>query len=178
MRWKAFSTKALAASMIVAALLSAIPLSILEASGNPAPASRCAARKCYPSSRSKDVWGAGFPEALTPTGSTLGSIAGVWTMSRIPCESANPIYNHAVKVILDIEVPCPVSGLKLNGKICDFHKVPLIRLDNGSIMAYCPNHRSRTFIADRTTCFMISKDANVVERIPQPLKKEPKHGAT
>lgn len=82
-----------------------------------------------------------------------------------------------MKVILDLEVPCPVSGLYLNGKVCDYHKVPLIRLDNGTIMAYCPNHRSRTFIADKTTCYMISKVAQVVERIPQPLK-EPKNGTT
>ena len=82
-----------------------------------------------------------------------------------------------MKVILDIEVPCPVSGLTLNGRVCELHKVPLIRLDNGSIMAYCPNHRSRSFIADKTTCYMIAKVANVVERIEQPLK-EPKHGTT
>lgn len=98
-------------------------------------------------------------------------------VSRICCGTSYLIYNQAVKVILDIEVPCPVSGLVLNGRVCELHKVPLIRLDNGSIMAYCPNHRSRSFIADKTTCYMIAKVANVVERIEQPLK-EPKHGKT
>lgn len=99
-------------------------------------------------------------------------------MSRISCVIADHIYTQVVKVILDIEVPCPVSGLVINGQTCVFHKVPLIRLDNGTIMAYCANHRSRTFIADKTTCYLISKVANVVERIPQPNKKEPNHGTT
>lgn len=96
-------------------------------------------------------------------------------MSTIACEVHNLIYNQAVKVVLDIEVPCPMSGLVLGGRVCDLHKVPLIRLDNGSIMAYCANHRVRCFISDPTTCFLISKVANVVERIPQPLK-ESKNG--
>ncbi len=82
-----------------------------------------------------------------------------------------------MKAILDIDVPCPTSGLKFNGRICEFHKVPLILLDNGTIMAYCPNHRARCFISDRTTCHMIAKSANVIERIDKPIK-EPKHGAT
>jgi hypothetical protein len=82
-----------------------------------------------------------------------------------------------VKAILDIEVACPVSGLKLNGVICDLHKVPLIRLDNGCLMAYCPNHRVRAFISDRTTCHMISKFAQVLERIEQPFK-DGKNGKT
>jgi len=105
------------------------------------------------------------------------SLTHAKVLSRITCGFRSIIYNQAVKEILDIEVPCLVSGLTLNGKVCDFHKVPLIRLDNGSIMAYCPNHRSRSFIADRTTCFLISKVAKVVDRISQPLK-EPKHGPT
>lgn len=82
-----------------------------------------------------------------------------------------------MKAILDIEVPCPVSGLRLNGRICDFHKVPLMLLDNGTIMAYCPNHRARSFIADRTTSHMIAQSANVIQRIDKPIK-EPKHGST
>lgn len=82
------------------------------------------------------------------------------------------IYNEPVKEILDIEVPCALSGLVLNGMVCELHRVPLIRLDNGSIMAYCPNHRTRTFIADRTTCYLILKVAHVVERVSQPLKEK------
>jgi len=82
-----------------------------------------------------------------------------------------------VKAILDIEVPCIVSGLKLNGRVCEFHKVPLILLDNGTIMAYCPNHRARSFVSDRTTSHLIMKSAKIVERIQKPLK-EPKHGTT
>ena len=76
-----------------------------------------------------------------------------------------------MKVILDIQVPCPVSGLKLGGAICEFHKVNLMRLDNGSIMAYCPNHRARSFVSDRTTCFLISQSARVLERIEKPVKE-------
>ncbi len=82
-----------------------------------------------------------------------------------------------MKAILDIEVPCPVSGLKLNGRVCDFHKVPLMLLDNGSIMAYCPHHRARTFISDRTTSYMITQSANVIDQINKPIK-EPKNGTT
>ena len=123
------------------------------------------------------MWRGHVFEGFSLTGWHEGSITQIGTVSSNPCEINNLIYNQDVKVILDIEVPCPVSGLMLNGRICELHKVPLIRLDNGSIMAYCPNHRSRSFIADKTTCYMIAKVANVVERIAQPLK-EPKHGTT
>ena len=82
-----------------------------------------------------------------------------------------------MKAILDIEVPCQVSGLKLNGSACDFHKIPLILLDNGTLMSYCPNHRARFFISDRTTVHMIMRTANIVERIEKPIK-ERKHGTT
>lgn len=82
-----------------------------------------------------------------------------------------------MKAILDIDVPCSVSGLRLNGQVCEFHKVPLILLDNGTIMTYCPNHRSRSFISDRTTVHMIMKSANIIQRIDKPIK-EPKHGTT
>lgn len=82
-----------------------------------------------------------------------------------------------MKAILDIEVPCPVSGVPLNGRVCDIHRVPLMLLDNGTIMAYCPHHRGRTFISDRTTCYMIMQSAHIVERIDKPIKEQ-KHGAT
>jgi hypothetical protein len=75
-----------------------------------------------------------------------------------------------MKAVLDIEVPCPVSGLKLNGVICQFHKVPLMMLDNGTIMSYCPNHLMRCFISERITCSMNLKDAVVVQRIEKHVK--------
>lgn len=98
-------------------------------------------------------------------------------MSSSVCEFSIYIYNHLVKAILDIEIACPVSGLRLNGVLCEVHKIPLIRLDNGCLMGYCPNHRVRAFIADRTTCHMISKNATVLERIEQPFKDR-KNGKT
>lgn len=82
-----------------------------------------------------------------------------------------------MKTVLDIEVPCMISGMRLGGFQVPLHRVPLVVLDNGSIMAYCPNHRWRSFIGDITTVQEILKVAKVVRRIEKPLK-EKKYGST
>ena len=82
-----------------------------------------------------------------------------------------------MKAVLDIEVPCPVSSLRMNGQLVEIHRVPLMLLDNGCLMAYCPNHRSRAFISDRTTVQWIMKTAQIIRRIEKPVK-EPKNGTT
>jgi hypothetical protein len=79
--------------------------------------------------------------------------------------------------VLDIEVPCHVSGLLVGDTRIGIHMVPLVLLPNGSLMAYCPNHRNRSFIADATTIHLILKNATIVRKIEKPIK-EPKNGKT
>jgi hypothetical protein len=86
-----------------------------------------------------------------------------------------------VKVVYDINIACPVSGLRLSGRTCEVHMIPLMLLDNGTIMGYCPNHKTRVFISDRITSYYIQKTGQVIDRIPnppKPLYKERKHGPT
>lgn len=82
-----------------------------------------------------------------------------------------------MKAVLDIEVPCHTSGLVLSGRMVEVHRVPLMLLDNGTLMAYCPAHRNRSFLSDPTTVHLILKTATIVRKIEKPIK-EPKHGTT
>jgi len=82
-----------------------------------------------------------------------------------------------MKAVLSVDVPCHTSGLSLGGRIVECHRVPLILLDNGTLMAYCPNHRNRSFISEPTTVHLILKDATIIRRIEKPIK-EPKQGTT
>lgn len=80
---------------------------------------------------------------------------------------------------LDIEVVCPLSGLKLDGIVIPLHKMAMMQCDNGALFARCPNHVVRTFISDFTTVRQIMKQAVVVQITERnPRKKEKSNGST
>lgn len=80
---------------------------------------------------------------------------------------------------LDIEVVCPLSGLRLNGVVIPIHKMAMMQCANGSLFARCPNHVVRTFISDFTTVRQIMSEAVVIQITDRnPRKKEKSNGAT
>lgn len=80
---------------------------------------------------------------------------------------------------LDIEVLCPLSGLKLNGTVIPIHKMAMMQCTNGSLFARCPNHVVRAFISDFTTVRAIMNQAVVVQITERnPRKKENSNGPT
>lgn len=88
-----------------------------------------------------------------------------------------------MKLILDAEAPCPVSGMLIRGVRVPYHTLPLQVLNNLTIMIYCPNHKVRSFIGDRTTCAAIIEERKVLHRVERhipnkELKKEAGHGTT
>lgn len=80
---------------------------------------------------------------------------------------------------LDIELVCPVSGLKLNGVVIPLHKMVMMQCENGSLFARCPNHVVRAFISDFTTVRHIMSQAIVLSITDRkPRKKEKQNGTT
>lgn len=80
---------------------------------------------------------------------------------------------------LDIEVICPVSGLKLGGVTIPVHRMPMLQCENGSLFARCPNHVVRTFISDFATVREIVSQAVVLQITDRNArKKEKSNGST
>lgn len=80
---------------------------------------------------------------------------------------------------LDLEVVCPLSGLKLNGTVIPVHKMAMMQCENGALFARCPNHVVRTFISDFKTVREIMNQAVVVQTTTRnPRKKEKSNGTT
>jgi len=85
----------------------------------------------------------------------------------------------AVQKHLDIEVICPVSGLKIDGVVIPMHRMAMMQCENGALFARCPNHVVRAFISDFTTVRHIMNQAVVVQVTDRrPRKKENSNGAT
>lgn len=80
---------------------------------------------------------------------------------------------------LDIEVICPISGLKINGVVVPVHRMAMMQCENGALFARCPNHVVRTFISDFTTVKQIMNQAIVVQVTDKRARKKEKlNGAT
>ena len=80
---------------------------------------------------------------------------------------------------LDIEVICPLSGLKLNGAVIPVHRMAMMQCENGALFARCPNHVVRTFISDFATVRNIMSQAVVLQVTDKnPRKKEKSNGTT
>jgi len=80
---------------------------------------------------------------------------------------------------LDIQVICPVSGLKLAGTTIPAHRMAMMQCENGALFARCPNHVVRVFISDFTTVREIMNQAVVVQVTNKnPRKKEKSNGST
>jgi hypothetical protein len=79
---------------------------------------------------------------------------------------------------LDIEVICPVSGLKLDGVTIPVHRMAMMQCENGSLFARCPNHVVRTFISDFATVRHIMNQAVVLQITDKNPRKEKRNGTT
>lgn len=73
-----------------------------------------------------------------------------------------------------------MSGLIVFGRQVPVHRVQLQALENGTLMAYCPNHLTRMFISERVISSDIKKNAKILDRLFPPVKKtkEAKNGKT
>lgn len=81
-----------------------------------------------------------------------------------------------MKLVLDLDLACPVSGIVIQGGKIPYHTLPVQVLDNGTIMVFCPHHLVRVFVGDKITCRSIVESSKIIERIDK--KKEAKHGTT
>lgn len=81
---------------------------------------------------------------------------------------------------LDVEIACPLSGLKLNGVVIPVHMMAMLQCENGALFARCPNHQVRAFISDFTTVRQIMSQAVVLQTTTRSerRKKEKLNGTT
>ena len=113
-------------------------------------------------------------EAFSKASFPRGDMPGVY-LDPEPCQGslAKSFYLSIIpdmKAVLDATALCPVSGQRVSGSLVDPHRLPLMLLDNGTIMMYCPNHMTRAFISDRTTVRLILQGTKIIERIEKPVK--------
>ena len=81
------------------------------------------------------------------------------------------------KKLLDTELFCPLSGLKVAGQVIPPHKMGVMQCVNGSLFAKCPAHLVRCFIADFSTVKLIVSNAKVL-RVIEVNRKENKNVAS
>jgi hypothetical protein len=79
------------------------------------------------------------------------------------------------KVVSGLELVCPWSEVVLKGGRIPRHKMPVVVCDNGSLMAYCPNHMLRCFTGDVSTVRRIMESygvENLVKEKPDAAKSK------
>jgi hypothetical protein len=79
------------------------------------------------------------------------------------------------RALLDLEIHCPWSGIKLKGKVIPVHKVRVMRCANGVLFSICQIHKARTFTADQNTIAEVIQSVNVLEITQKPPPRKSHH---
>jgi hypothetical protein len=79
---------------------------------------------------------------------------------------------------LDLELFCPMSGLRLKDHTIVPHKMALMQCENGVLFARCTQHVARCFISDFSTVKMVMEHAVVLKVTEKGKRKETVHGKT
>ena len=77
------------------------------------------------------------------------------------------------RIIIDIEVVCPLSGLTVEDGTIPSHKMVVIVLPNGSMYCRCGTHFVRMFCADERLISKIRRAYGVKEVVTYNVPKKP-----
>lgn len=75
------------------------------------------------------------------------------------------------RALLNLEIHCPWSGIKLNGKVIPVHKTRVMRCQNGVLFSICQIHKARSFTADPNTIAVVIQSVDVLEITQKPPRK-------
>ena len=65
------------------------------------------------------------------------------------------------KRVVDLEIWCPLSGVRLGNLVITNHKIGVFVCANGSLMGYCPTHVLRCFVGDPDTVDRVKQNYQI-----------------